>query len=240
MQEPCQDRLGAKLFHEKTFIAIVADGAGSAPRGGEGAELVVSAFLDHVSRALEDNEATLLDSNESFLEHTMRKALEGARSALENRASELNVPLRDLATTALAVVVSSHDGLAMQIGDGVIAVSEELNDWCPVLWPQHGEFINTTNFLTDDDAISKIESAPLKPSIQDICLSTDGLEALILNIADRTAHSPFFSPLFKELHARYETDEFKELEIMLERFINSERVRSRTSDDISIIIATRR
>jgi len=229
---PCQDSMACESVNGSTFLAVVADGAGSASHSEHGSKLVVDTVMAHARFCLAEGETDLRE--------ILYNGIAEARVRLIELASVIGVGLREVSTTVLAVIIAPHDGVAMQIGDGVIAISEDINEWCWVMWPQHGEFINTTSFLTDDEALQRMEEAKLPPTVLDICLCSDGLESLALNYIDRTAHSPFYSALFKELHPIYEADEMRVLSDKLELFIGSERIRSRTSDDISIILATRR
>lgn len=219
--------IGGTVFH-----AVVADGAGSASHAEQGSQCVVDSVMETTR--------SLIGEGESDLRKVLFQALTNARANLIHLAAELQIELKQLSTTVLAVIVGPHGGIAMQVGDGVIAVSEEAEQWAWVIWPQHGEFINSTSFLTDEDALAKMEEAVLGPSVLDICLCSDGLESLALNYSERSAHSPFFSALLKELHPLHDTDEQNALSQQLKQFIVSDRVRSRSDDDISIVIATRR
>src|SRR5947207_12025637 len=54
--------------------------------------------------------------------------------------------------------LSLHD--ALPICDGVIVVSQDGGEWGWVFWPQRGEYANTTRFLTDEDAVARLEVEP--------------------------------------------------------------------------------
>lgn len=229
---PCQDSMAYDVIGGTIFHAVVADGAGSASHAKHGSQRVVDTVMETTR--------FLLSQGESDLREILFRAFSAARDSLIQLATELQIELRQLSTTVLAVLVGPHGGVAMQVGDGVIAVSEEAGQWAWVIWPQHGEFINTTSFLTDEDALVKMEEASLGPSVLDICICSDGLESVALNYSQREAHSPFFTALLKELHPLHDADEQAALSKQLEQFIVSERIRARSDDDISIVIATRR
>ncbi len=131
-------------------------------------------------------------------------------------------------------------GGALQIGDGVIVVSEGGGGWSWVFWPQRGEYANTTFFLTDDDALERVQIETFLGSVADAALMTDGLEPLALHYASKTVHDPFFSGMFRPLHHSDGVAEIGHLSASLEQFLSSERVGSRTGDDVSLILATRR
>ena len=230
--KPCQDSMAYEVLDGTVFLAVIADGAGSASHAELGSRCVVDTVINETRILLTQGDCNLRD--------ILRTAITAARESLVRLAADIGIALRELSTTVLAVLIGPHDGIAMQVGDGLIAVSEEPSDWIWVIWPQHGEFINTTTFLTDDEAIAKMEEAPLGPSVMDISICSDGLENLALNYSERIAHSPFFAALLKELHPLHEVDELSALSNQLRDFIGSDRIRSRSDDDISIIIATRR
>jgi hypothetical protein len=69
---------------------------------------------------------------------------------------------------------------------------------------------------------------------------TDGLQSLALHYASQSVHQPFFQGMFQPLHASSGSAEVPALSDSLEGFLASERVRMRTDDDVSLILATRR
>jgi hypothetical protein len=128
----------------------------------------------------------------------------------------------------------------LQIGDGVIVVSDISNEWSWVFWPQRGEYVNTTNFLTDADVLHRLEIESFPGVVTDIALMSDGLEPLALNYASKIAHEPFFYGMFLPLLKAKGEAGTKALSVSLERFLSSERIGSQTDDDVSLILATRR
>ena len=137
------------------------------------------------------------------------------------------------------MVLTPEGGGALQIGDGVIVVSDDTEGWSWMFWPQRGEYANTTHFLTDENAIDRIEVEVFRGAITDVALMSDGLEPLALHYATQTVHHPFFTGMFKPLLKADGFAEIGQLSAFLEKFLSSERVQSRTDDDVSLIIATR-
>jgi hypothetical protein len=107
-----------------------------------------------------------------------------------------------------------------------------------VFWPQRGEYANTTHFLTDEDALERLHIEPFVGKVSDIALMTDGLEPLALHYASKSVHEPFFHGMFQPLLDADGAEEINHLSASLERFLSSERVGSRTDDDVSLILAT--
>lgn len=153
----------------------------------------------------------------------MREAAGKAREAVLAEAIEHASEPRDFASTLLVAIAGPIGGGALQIGDGVIVISDGGNGWSWVFWPQHGEYVNTTRFLTDEDSMQVLEAEPFSGTVTDIALMTDG---------------PFFAGMFRPLSRADKADEIGHLSSSLESFLSSERVRSRTDDDVSLILAT--
>jgi hypothetical protein len=143
--------------------------------------------------------------------------------------------LRELACTLLLAVVGERAAAFSQIGDGAIVISVN-QEYETVFWPQSGEYINTTNFVTDDRWEDHLEFSVRHEAIDEVALFTDGLQALVLSYAEKRAHCPFFAPLFRTLRDAPSPDE---LAAPLRRFLDSPRVNDRTDDDKSLIVAAR-
>ena len=90
----------------------------------------------------------------------MNEAVLEARQVIQSAAQDKSVRSREFASTILAVAITPDHGVAAQVGDGVIVVRDEEHVWRRVFWPQHGEFVNTTRFLPDDDAMEQMHIGP--------------------------------------------------------------------------------
>jgi hypothetical protein len=227
---PCQDRLACAVLGNRTLVAAVSDGAGSAALAERGAEIAVETVVRCLSRAL--------DAGRSDYGAMLREAAVGAREAVLTEAQKHESEPRDLASTLLVAVVGPSGGGALQIGDGVIVVNDGGDGWCWVFWPQRGEYANTTHFLTDEDAAERLQVEPFGGKVTDVALMTDGLQALALHYASMSIHEPFFHGMFRPLLDADGANEINHLSASLERFLSSERVGSRTDDDVSLILAT--
>lgn len=228
---PCQDQIACEVLPRGVVAAAVADGAGSAARAEQGAEIAVDTVIMHIKRSIE--------KNRSDFSTLLWEAAVAARDAIMAKAREEEFEPKDYASTLMAVVLSPDGGGALQIGDGVIVVSEGQREWSWVFWPQRGEYANTTYFLTDEDALERIKIESLPHIITDIALMSDGLEPLALHYASMTVHNPFFNGMFHALHISGGSAEVSTISTSLEQFLSSERVRSRVDDDLSLILVTR-
>jgi Protein phosphatase 2C len=233
MGSPCQDRLACAVLANGALVAVVSDGAGSAPRAEVGAEVAVQAVFDRLRQVVE------VPAHPELLSSLEDAALY-ARDAVLARAEAEGEEAASYAATLLALVDTPDGGAALQIGDGVIVVGEEAGGWRWMFWPERGEYANTTRFLTDDDAADHIRVAALPGSPTDLSIMTDGLQTVALHYASRSVHEPFFHRMFQPLNGSSGFGEVLALSASLEQFLSSERVRMRTDDDVSLILATRR
>jgi hypothetical protein len=230
---PCQDRMTCLVLEgEDSLIAVVADGAGTAGRGHEGAEVAVwtvSSIAQLGVRAGRKDYAEVL-----------REGATLAHQRLIETATERGCTMRDLACTLLAVIVAPVGGAALQIGDGAIVIGAEALSWRTVFWPQKGEYANTTFFLTDEKSVSRAQTANLPGETLDVAMFTDGLEPLALQFSAQKAHEPFFRTAFAPLHACVTPGESKALSQSLAQMLTSPGARARTDDDTTLVLATRR
>ena len=231
--KPCEDRMACIVMAgEGSLIAVVADGAGTAALAEAGAEIAVATVSSVAQLGVR--------AGRKDFQELLRESAALARQRLVEAATGRKAAPRDLACTLLAVIVAPIGGAALQIGDGVIVISEAPLAWRHVFWPQNGEYANTTFFLSDEQALAQAEVADLPDEVLDIALMSDGLEPLALQFATRKAHEPFFRSVFAPLHASTATGEAVDLSQGLTQMLGSAAVRSRTDDDVSLVMATRR
>jgi hypothetical protein len=244
---PCQDDFACEAFSlpangeggnnawgmvAEAIVAAIADGAGSASNSARGAEIAVRTTVSEVRRGVE--------AGRTDYEALIREAALCARDAVVAEAAEAGTDARSYASTLLAVVFTPEGGAALQIGDGVIVVNDADGAWRWVFWPQHGEYVNTTYFLTSEDAFDRLQIRALGGTVSDVALTTDGLEPLVLQYSTKTAHAPFFDAMFRPLVRVDTPTAVDRLAAALETFVASDQVASRTDDDVSLILATRR
>jgi hypothetical protein len=72
--------------------------------------------------------------------------------------------------------------------------------------------------------------------VDELALFTDGLQMLALHFASRSAHRPFFEPLFTTLR---EAANPEALGGPLREFLDSPAVNERTEDDKTLVLAIR-
>ena len=102
-----------------------------------------------------------------------------------------------------------------------------------------GEYENSTLYATDTESLREgLDYKYIIGKIRDIAVFTDGLQRLALHYKTRTAHGPFFKPLFSYIKSKTDTNTEK-LNHSLDSFLNSLRINKRTDDDKTLVIASR-
>ena len=84
----------------------------------------------------------------------------------------------------------------MQIGDGGVVVVDLGHGLQLPLTPMVGEYANMTHFITDEDAVSRLETFTSTGRAHKVAAFTDGIQRLALNMLDNSPHVPFFTPFF--------------------------------------------
>lgn len=229
---PCQDRCWAQvdiLWDGSSLLSLfVADGAGSAMKGGEGASLAIEAAADFLSGNLKQGEFCLTDNFATDLVVAVRDRIYAE--------AEINfLTPRDFACTFLGVLSSPSGTLAFQIGDGGIVIDTGSCLEIAII-PMGGEYANMTHFVTDAEAIRilKIKTYP-DPALR-IAVFSDGIQRLALNMVTNMPHEPFFAPFFNSM-ARVTPEQETQLQPLLVKFLESEKVNERTDDDKTLILA---
>ncbi len=231
---PCQDySLGelAPSSGEAVLVLVCADGAGSAAHADLGAQIAAQAMVREVRKAL-DGGVRVSDIDGQMMTAWLRHV----RELLSVEAELKSTSSRDLACTLLTAVVGERSAVFSQIGDGAIILCEG-DGYRTVFWPQSGEYLNTTNFLTDEDFERRLEVYSHPEPVDELALLTDGLQMLALRYAEKMVHAPFFRPMFQALRA---ADSSAELQAPFHDFLTSPQVNRRTDDDKTLILATRR
>jgi serine/threonine protein phosphatase PrpC len=230
--KPCQDASSWKLLNDHTFIGAVADGAGSADYSDVGARLACEEAIHECESAGEE----IARGGEESIRAVLESAARRAREALEREAVSRDVQARDLATTLILVVATQTTCACLHVGDGGVVVEDTGGDLHVLSSGDRGEYINETTFIVSADGLEKAQFASLSVPLKGIAAFSDGLQLLALDIAQQMAHAPFFQPLFRFCEDAADASASASA---LEAFLASGRVRGRTDDDVTLLIATR-
>lgn len=231
---PCQDYGGYELITPDVIIGAVADGAGSAKYSDMGAKIAVDnslRFFQELSKGRLHggyHKPTLEQAKTQFV-----RLLDKVLSNIKKEAENLNCNYQELACTLLVFVSTPHWIIAMQIGDGFIAVRSDNGELQLLFNPDKGEYINETTFVTTSNALEDMQVKVLALESYFICASTDGLEKVAIQYKNCQPFTAFFSPLeeyLKETLLPEEDDQY------IQDFLNSERLNTRTYDDKTLLL----
>ena len=229
---PCQDAIGLQALENGLLLAVVADGAGSAVYAEEGAHIAASVALKNLAAALADAQP----EDSAGWKMVIEDAFAQARLALACVADQLAAPLADFAAT-LTCAVAAPGWLAWgHLGDGALVCGPSADALLTITRPQRGEYANETCFLSQENALERVEVRVLDFHINALALMSDGLLRLGFSLPSLTPHLPFFKPLFDFTQTAENPEAAGE---QLAAFLASERANARTDDDKSLILAVR-
>jgi hypothetical protein len=226
----CQDAHAAQLAGGALILAV-CDGAGSAPMSHLGSRAAAETAVEAVARELLRRVPETSSEWVGLLESARAEAL----SAVREQAEAAGFPVRDLATTLLLAVAAPEVTAVLQIGDGAV-VGEELatpHSVVAMTRPETGEYANETVFLTTSNTTPQVS---VGPPVRSIAAFSDGLQRLALQLPAGTPHEPFFRPLFRFMEKAGGEERSEEIR----DFLSNPRVTSRTDDDITLVVASRR
>lgn len=234
----CQDANDCQVYAlpsgETVLTAAVADGAGSAVCGGEGAARTCRALLGLMNEHLCSGNTV-----EQVSRNTAEAWISTIQNLLDEEARAWSKERRDFACTVLGLIVGESCASCLQVGDGVMVLADsEEHAYGHVFWPDRGEYANTTHFVTEDDAVERLQFESVRRRIVEAALLTDGLQTIALNYREQTAHEPFFKGLFAPLRSAGEGCS-QELSQSLAAFLSSARVNEKTDDDKTLVLASR-
>lgn len=226
-----QDAHALAEVADGALVAAVADGAGSAPHGARGAAVAVAAAVGTLASALETAGERSADSDST----AVAAAARAAAAAVAALAAADGHAERDLACTLSCAVVRPGGVVAAQVGDGLVVARVD-GGLVALTTPARGDYANETVFVTTpgavDDAVASLRS--VSGAVDGVALLTDGLLRLAVQLADATPHAAFFAPLFDFAAA---APDRAAADAALATFLASPRVRGRTDDDVTLVVA---
>jgi serine/threonine protein phosphatase PrpC len=162
----CHDSFSYKISNSVISMSI-ADGAGSAKYPEIGAKIASI----QVNNTLTKDFDWLFHSDEN---NTVHKITHAIRTIIGIHAKKQNASIQDFATTLIFVSVKEDKFIAGHIGDGILACLLD-NDLKIISYPENGEFINETYFITTKSYKSRFRIYKgLIGDIKGFVLMTDG------------------------------------------------------------------
>ena len=228
---PCQDACDSRIASGDVLIAAVADGASSAAHSEIGSAVATRAAIKTLgaARHLPDDPHDV-----SGWEKHLTDALEAAVDSVQKEASQRQVLVRDLATTLILVAATPQVTVAVQVGDGAVVVGDRDENLIALTAPPLGEYANETDFLCSSNLIKVAQGRYWPVAPRYVAIFSDGLQRLALQMPKANPHAAFFSPLFRFVS---EARERPTADDELTAFLQSPRVRARTDDDATLLLA---
>jgi Protein phosphatase 2C len=235
---PCQDSSGHRIINvaDHTYlIAAVSDGAGSASYSDQGSRYACETVIALIDSFIREG-ATLDQLTRTVAVNWILQVAEGIKQIAE----ECGRAGREYDCTLLVAVVASEQAVFFQVGDGAIVTTDQSGEgWMWVFWPQHGEFLNSTNFVVSSDVRRVLEFEFEKYPIPEVALLTDGLENLVLQYGERMVHEPFFNSMIPSVRNSLANGRDDRLCEGLERYLLGPKICERTDDDKTLLLASR-
>lgn len=229
-QDNC-DSVMLNINGNNYLVSVVADGAGSAKHSDISSAYVCKLFIRKTKQWLEK------DSIENLSREVVSTWFEYFQKVIKRLVSLYKLETtRDFATTVLYALLSENLNIFVQIGDGIIAISDE-QELSAVFLPQNGEFINTTNFATQSNAKDIFMFKTSTEHVKQIAMHTDGIEQIAFDFANQKPFLPFFTMFFNAIENVKNIGYSESLSNQLEKFLQSERVNKKTDDDKTLFIA---
>jgi len=244
----CDDAHAIRLQDGGLLFLAVADGAGSAAYSATGASTAVRVALDTAELLLNGQQQP---AQEDQWLSVLRMILQSAHEAVHQLVLDEIVPtqdipqerlqqyqldgkrtLRDFATTLLVAIVTPDWIATVQVGDGAIVLQQVDGSFTSLTPHSRNEYVNETDFITRADYLSAADFTVLsRGGMRGIGLLTDGLQIVAMKMPQNTPSEPFFTPLFRTIAQSTVTED------ALRRFLESERICTRTDDDKTLILA---
>ena len=213
----------------------VADGFGSASRGGDGARTAVDVALERVAAFFypageEDDVPALYEKNRDIV----RAGIVSAHEALCRRAGAEGVSPAEYACTIILVLWYGSSCTVAHIGDGGVVVRTTEGLVC-VSPPQKGEYVNETYSLAAPDYAGNLRIIENVPGTSACALFSDGVERSLLVRDGRVwkPYEPFFSPAFIYLEALSDTTRCGD---EIQSFLLSKRMQDQSDDDMTLVM----
>ena len=233
----CQDAHTWELLDapgETVLVAVLADGAGSARRAEVGARFACRHILAAITALLAEG-----TNPREIGRGQIEVWLGQLRAAITDLAAGEGMFTREFSSTLLAAVIGQDNAMFFQVGDGAMVIPAVAGGFECVFWPEHEEYENVTYFAVDPLVAEHLQWVIVEHPVDELAMFSDGLQRLVLDYGQRQPHTPFFEAMLAPLRAAT-VDGAEALSRELATFLDSERVNTRTDDDKTLLLATRR
>ncbi|MBI3910300.1 MAG: protein phosphatase 2C domain-containing protein [Armatimonadetes bacterium] len=227
---PCQDAWCHHIHQTGEVIIAIADGAGSASRSRDGAQLVVRESTSLLATRLGEPQP----ENDDGWRELMAEVFRHSQKALERVATHEEEPLALFATTLTCVLSNAEWLVVCQVGDGLVVAQRPDTTLFTAVHPQRGNYANETYFLTMPEALNSMQIHVYREPVHAMAAMTDGLLRLAVRLPEFEPHAPFFMPLFDFVRTASGEEQKSE---QFSAFLLSDPICSRTDDDKTLVLA---
>ena len=223
-----EDAYVVRAVGDGIYVAIVADGAGSALYGKHGAWLVCRRILQRMKENVSAKKSLVPDI-EMF-----KDWIDDIRDEISHHAKKRQSIPRQFATTVAGIIFNDDQLAHFSIGDSAV-VARKGDEWLTLCFPENGEYASTTYFLTDEPW-PKFQFARIENDFDAFSLFTDGIAEIALSFQEGCAHKPFFDRMILPIDRLAAPGISKDLSSSLKLWLGSEKVCQRVDDDKTIIL----
>jgi Protein phosphatase 2C len=231
-EEECQDAYHVTMVSPHELIITIADGAGAARLARIGASIASHHATDYVCRLLACPIETVNETNVKAILHS---AMIHAKEAIQAEAAARQTSSKEFATTLILLIARPEFVAVAHVGDGATVIADQSGKLIGLTMPPPSNYINETTFLTSSEALAKMQLVFWNGYATRLAVFSDGLQLLSLQWPQRVPYEPFFSPLFRFIGAGPDEGLASQ---ELATFLKSERIRSRTNDDLTLVLAS--
>jgi hypothetical protein len=234
----CQDRFACRTVETaadgEVLIAVVADGAGSTTDGQIGAQIACEIFTKEVTDFLSAKDACVKSLTADF----GRLWISYFQQKIAEISQQNKKELRDYASTFVGAVIGASCAVFYQVGDGgiVFSASGVPASYRFAIAPVESEYVNVTDFVTDETAVERLRFELVEEAVEDLILFSDGIYAVAVDYQNNAPHEPFLMPMIAPLRNGNAPNGLNE---KLENFLSSQKINEKTDDDKTIILASR-
>lgn len=234
----CQDRFACESFttedEGELLVVAVADGAGSTSEGEIGAEVACETFVEQIKAFVNMPNVTIDSLNEDFALHWIKYF----QKKIAETAKEKDKDIREFASTLVGAIVGENSAIFYQVGDGgaVFSLDGKPESYQFGVEPTDSEYVNMTDFLTDETATENLRFARIEEPIEDLILFSDGIFSVAVDYQNNSPHEPFLMPMIAPLRNSLEVNGLNE---KLANFLSSPKLNEKTDDDKTIVLASR-
>lgn len=236
LEEDKQDAMRVNLADDHLAIAA-ADGAGSAPRSAQGADVAASQFSSAMRRWKDTRPMTEKVSHQQ-VSQAVADAFANAAEQVKRTAQSQRRELRDYHTTLVALACAGDHGAVRHTGDGGVITLDRLGRLHLVSPPQRGQYVNETRFITMPGAPAQGQPAELEvANLAALVIFTDGMETLLLDREQRPSCRSAGSLI--RWAQRWVTEERDPQQAAdgLREYLLSDEIARKTDDDLTVCIA---